>query len=77
MKRPLAAGGEGSKDKGALKPRHVFAQSPQEKRKREASRPAEAVGLVPGSGAGDVSAVEGGHRTVGEDGPRRAERYAR
>lgn len=51
-----------------------FLQSSQEKWQHKAGRLAEAVGLVPGFGAGDVSAVEGGHRPVGQNGPRRAER---
>lgn len=44
---------------------YVYLQSSQEKWQRKAGWIAEAVGLVPGSGAGDVSAVEGGHRPVG------------
>lgn len=43
----------------------VFSQSSQEKWQHKTGWLAEAVGLVPGSGAGDVSAVEGGHRAVG------------
>lgn len=52
----------------------VLLQSSQEKWQHKAGWLAEAVGLVPGSGTGDVSAVEGGHRAVGQNGPRRAER---
>lgn len=44
---------------------YLFLQSSQEKWQRETGWLAEAVGLVPGPGAGDVSAVEGGHRALG------------
>lgn len=53
----------------------LFFQGSQEKRLRQASGFAEAVGVVPRSGASDVSAVEGGHRATRQNGPRRAKRY--
>lgn len=50
-------------------------QGSQEKQLSQARGFAEAVGVVPRPGAGDLSAVEGGDRAPGQDGPRRAERY--
>lgn len=67
----------GGKDESVWFQSCVFLQSSQEKWQHKAGWLAEAVGLVPGSGTGDVSAVEGGHRAVGQNGPRRAERWMR
>lgn len=49
-------------------------QGSQEKQLSQASGFAEAVGVVPRPGAGDLPAVEGSHRAPGQDGPRRAKR---
>lgn len=53
----------------------LFLQGSQENQLSPASGFAEAVGVVPRPGAGDLAALEGGHRATGQDGPRRAERY--
>lgn len=52
-------------------------QGSQEKGLSQATGLAEAVGVVSRPGAADVTAVEGGHWTAWQDGPRRVERYAR
>ena len=50
-------------------------QGPQEKGLRPPAESAEAVGVVSGPGAGDITALEGGDWTTGQNGPRGAARY--
>ncbi len=49
-------------------------QGTQEKGLSQTSGFTEAVGVVSRPGAGDITALEGGHWTAWKNGPRRAER---
>lgn len=49
-------------------------QGTEEKGLRSAARPAEAVGLVLGTGADDISPLEGGDWQTGKDRTRRVKR---